>query len=185
MLVSGGAKGADTLFEELSENLGHKITIYKSEDISNVEILDKWLVHVNQKYLGRMYPTSSVSTNNLLRRNVKIALDADVMYAIGYISSDGIIEGGTAWACYIFIEKCMNIVGSKGLCDMWIQIPFHLFDQNKGVWYNSEIFQRKINFRLSVSIPKIKDISGCLKYGGIGSRNLMQNGIEAIRSLYV
>lgn len=158
MLVTGGAVGADQYFEKLSRELGHKVTVYNTStcrDLTDEQIvhLDKILVYINDKYLHRTYPTTNNYTNNLLRRNILVALASDVLYAVGYIS-DGKIEGGTAWCCYTFMER---------------SLPLYFYNQHDKSWYN-------------LGPPKIKDISGI--YGGIGSRNLTEDGINAIKMLY-
>lgn len=170
-LISGGAIGADATFEQLAETNGHNVIIYRPEEMSKLETeqYDSFLVYINNKYLSRIYPSSNEYVNKLLRRDAMVGLNVDILYAVSTLDENGRIKGGTAWACYSFISKFYN-----GF------IPLFLFDQDKNQWFQVEVKEDTINYHPANS-PKVPP---GLKYGGIGTRELNDNGIKAIRELY-
>lgn len=152
---------------------GHKSKSRRSIVLDNetLKTADPYLKEAN-KVLNRTFPTKSEHTNNLLRRNFWQIKDTDCVYAVAGINpADNNVFGGTAWAV------TMAIMFSK---------PINIFDQEKGIWFidsyfqNSVIHWESLEEATGLSIPNKP--SG--KYTGIGSRNLNQKGIMAIRSLY-
>ena len=172
ILISGGANGADSLFEECAKFKGHQCIIYKAgviESIAHKESYDKFLIYLNL-YLKRKYPTDNEYINDLLRRDVLIGMHADTVFAVGTLDADSKIRGGTAWTSYTFMTKYKFGI-----------IPFYFFDQELAVWYQVHLKDGNVIFEQLKESPKIV---GCSRYGGIGTRNLNQNGIDAIRGLY-
>src|SRR3954468_23742670 len=108
-LVSGGALGADSLFESLAGNSSKiilKADNIKSLNKETVTLLDNYLHNINNKYLNRSYPTKNEYVNNLLRRDLLVSSECNIVFAISWFESNQVVHGGTAWAFYCFIEKC-------------------------------------------------------------------------------
>lgn len=173
-LISGGAQGADQLFEQLAKLHKHTVKIYKSGDVVNTggtEGTDQYLVYLNNKYLHRTYPTRNEYVNGLLRRDVTVGLEPQVMFAISSLDSSGKISGGTAWASYTFIERYAQTQG---------QIPFYLFDQNRCEWLQASWDNNGLRYNI-INAP---NIPLNVVYAGIGTRELNHNGINAIKGLF-
>jgi hypothetical protein len=127
IFLSGGAVGADTIFQNRAHEQGflvQEITAGYSFSTEEIQHQKNILTKVNKIYLHRTYPTNKSYINRLLERNAYIAFRADIMYVIGLLN-DNIVSGGTAWACYVFIHK----YSSQN------SIPLYLFDQMLTKWY--------------------------------------------------
>lgn len=171
---SGGAKGADTIWGETAAEYGHDVihfTFDKSRHkipegqeyvLSREQLLmaDKWLVKA-QKTLKRKWPVTNPHVASLLRRNYYQVAHSDSLYAISEIDSCGQVSGGTAWAVQMMI-------------DMKPDLPIWVFDQKISQWY---VWKGAWVSCLRPPVP-----SGT--YAGIGSREINESGIEAIRSVY-
>jgi hypothetical protein len=189
LLYSGGATGADTIFAAHAKNAGHEVRNFSfaghKTKCRDRFVLDERDLKANDEYLKiisrqlkRSYPTRTESTNNLLRRNVFQIIGTNEenhtlgVYAISTFSgkSDGIdsVSGGTAWAVATAIVE-----GGYGKHE---GLPVSVFDQNLGVWflwdYNSNMF-------LTGDPPPFPKI-----YTGIGTRDINDAGVMAIRDLY-
>lgn len=170
---SGGASGADTLFEYCAELKGHGVIHYhfdiskKKERnhviLSNEElsVADAYL-HMANKTLERKVPKLSDYSGKLLRRNYYQILDSKALYAVTYIGKDGKIEGGTAWAVQMFEDTS------------WFSM--YVYDMYTEKWYTRE-WNKWVP--LNRDVPQPQGI-----YTGIGSRKLTPAGIKAIKDLY-
>ena len=194
-LLSDDAKGANTIFKKLAKKNGHNTLIYKASDIdpSTYKNYDEYLKYLNNNYLNdhrsspsavgatanRKYPTQNEYVNNLLRRDVKVGLEADVLYAITWLDEkeSSFIHGGTAWSCYTFIDK--HIRKGEEL------IPAYIFDQIVKKWYQIQYDKSSNNIKFEVINfpPKINGLDG-IKYAGIGTREINDDGIKEIEKLY-
>ena len=202
MLVSGGARGADTIFQQCAESYGHMIKIIngKNKKYTAAEIreYDSILLSINHKYLNRVYPTNDTYVNTLLRRNIEISLEVEVIYAIGFLEykdSKVSICGGTAWCCYSFIDKYYNFL-SKTYVNFDRSIPLYFYNQKpceydnrvviKSGWHIISLNNFDSNFKIESNYigEDIKLNKDNKIYAGIGSREITQNGITAIKSLY-
>lgn len=179
-LISGGAKGADTIFEQYAQKYNHNKIILIANNFAQNNQVDDYLKYLNKNYLCRNYPTQNEYVNNLLRRDVQVGLLADVLYAITWLegkneSKD--IHGGTAWACYTFIDKCIRNNIS--------QLPCFIFDQNESKWYQViyDNIKNIIHFKIIDYIPYLKNYNN-VKYAGIGTRELNETGKKEIEKLY-
>ncbi len=181
-LISGGADGADTLFEKYAKMSKHECIIYRPESVNNAlkENYDQLLHFLNTTFLGRNYPTNKEYINDLIRRDAMVGLESEVIYAIAGLDNQNRILGGTAWACYTFINKCIGCINlfQDGI------IPLYLFDQNRNCWYQAQVqlLYNRINY-IQINQPKIITDKSYI-YAGIGTRDLKNNGIAAIKLLY-
>lgn len=175
-LYSGGAKGSDHYWDQISRKHGvHSINHYYIEgfrvpygnvaipkDDPCLKIADKALIEVNNQFLRRKFPTNNQYVNALLRRNYWQIKDTIGVYAIGERDSEGIILGGTAWACYMAILK---------------KKPVLFFDQNKNYWH---YWDYKINNFVQVNQPPYL----YKRFTGIGTRRINKNGERAIKEVF-
>jgi hypothetical protein len=174
-IISGGAKGADTIFEKKAKKNGFKFSKIGPDakfSLQEIQQNQRKLKKVNQLYLHRHYPTNSLFINKLLERNVKLALDADILYAIGYIQEQ-LITGGTAWACYVFIHRFRKKE----------YIPMYFFDQKADKWYVPKFNRNEIVWDI-IETPPLLELEKNIIYTGIGSRDISKSGKEAISSLF-
>lgn len=162
---SGGAQGADTIFGEEAEDIGHTVIHYRPNIVKQPNFpyqeAHNALLLAN-KTLKRTYPTSKKSIDNLLLRNYLQIKDSNRIYAITALDENLLPLGGTAWAVIMGINKGIEEI--------------YLFDSIKNKWFEFS----GIRFQETNDIPVP---SG--KYTGIGSRILTDNAIKEIKKLYL
>lgn len=171
---TGGASGADTYFEAISEKYGIAVCAYSyqtphhqsknkreltfeeyREGLKEVEKANKYLQHRNiQGY------------KKLLARNWFQVKNAQQIFAVGFLHrylSKWCVNGGTAWA----IEMAKNH-----------RKEIYFYEQNQLQWY---VFDHSMDdfaaYFQEVSITN-------LNFAGIGTRNLNLFGTEAIDQLF-
>lgn len=183
---SGGAPGADTEWEIGGSTFGVKTRAYsyktpKHQSPNKVEISEddynQGVIEVNKanKFLNR-YGINKYM--NLLARNWAQVKYSKQIFAIGTIIKPGeknqkgyynrgkfeIVDGGTGYAVMMGINNDRQVF---------------VFDQLKDAWfrwsYNSMSF-----IQLS-DVPKITEQD----FAGIGTREILPNGISAIKSVYI
>lgn len=165
---SGGAVGADSAFDEIGRTFGvinHYHYWYKKpnpkslpeHEIEEFEYLEGCeRIKIANKTLKRR---SIDKYMNLLARNWLQVKNSIAIYAVSSLKSDTEVEGGTGWAVQMAIDR---------------NKPVNVFDQHENRWYG-------FNGKMFVPInPPILT----LKFAGIGTRNINQYGIDAIRELY-
>lgn len=107
-IYTGGAEGTDMIAEKVAEEFKFNICAYsfqwhRTDSKYRRNLSQSFLEHADSnlikyaEHLRRTFPSKSVYTNNLLRRDYWITRDADLVVAIGYFDKSGRINGGTAW----------------------------------------------------------------------------------------
>jgi hypothetical protein len=169
--LSGGAKGADTLFGELALEAGHGLKHYifqghNSKCSHTVKLSSELLFSARpyvieaNKILKRTYPGTNPYVNSVLERNFFQVLNSHCIYAIVY---DIKKIQGTMWAL---------VMGAQlGISDIYV------FNSVDNSWYEYSL--PDVWIKCSTAPPK-----PCYIYTGIGSRELTENGIAAARALY-
>lgn len=96
---------------------------------------------------------------NLLSRNYAQVKNADAIFAVGHLKN-GIVDGGTGWAVQMAIDD---------------NKPVYVYDQIRKQWFSN------INGQWQVfsGIPKLTK-----NFAGIGTRELNQDGKDAIKQVY-
>lgn len=166
-LHSGGANGADITFEIIGREYGlinfNHYWYGKMNPHSNPE--DKISEEDYQEGVKMVFESNKILKRkgfekymNLLARNWCQVKYSDATYAISSISSNK-VNGGTGWAC------AMTIIENK---------PLYVFDQEKEQWY----FWNDKKFEVCVT-PKLTE-----NFAGIGTREINDAGINAIRNVY-
>jgi hypothetical protein len=171
---SGGAKGADTYFENSGENYGvwskaysyktashkgkNKVEISESdfqEGIKKIQIANKTLKRkINYKFMP------------LLSRNWQQIKNAEQIFAISEICKRPGLEyvsGGTGWAVQMAIDNKKEVF---------------VFDQEQNAWFKWSYAKSK--FWVLGTEPLITTTN----FAGIGIRKIKPNGIEAIEKLF-
>ena len=169
---SGGAKGADTLFGLYAYAANHTVYHYSFDGHrientfrriltgSQLQIADPHILRAND-ILGRgNFKKYSPYVKNLLRRNYWQIKDSKTVYAVGNMNYRNAIQGGTAWAVQMAIDK---------------GIPIYFFDQILKKWFKHEGSWAEMD---NLPIPPHGP------YTGIGSRTLTDTGKQAIKELY-
>lgn len=174
LCLSGGAEGADLQFGMCAGSAGHSVIHWSyaghrtQAPASEVVILtpemlaaaDPFLIKANET-LKRRVPFDKPWIANLLRRNLYQIMDAEAVYAVSTINK-GQVAGGTAWATQMFVDRF-----HQQPC------PCYVFDQQKGTWNAWEGHWQEIQ-----APPPPTGV-----YAGIGSRELLPAGKQAIRDL--
>lgn len=171
MLHSGGANGSDIAWQRIGQEFGldrfnHYYikgfdTPHGNEhmeiDEDLVKIIDADLVRAN-KSLKRSFPTRNAYVNNLLRRNWFQVKNSMAVYAISTITNN-LVDGGTGWAVQMGIDKRM---------------PVFVFCQMRKKW-----FRHSLGIWQEIETPVLVE-----HFAGIGTREITEDGENAIRSVY-
>ena len=168
--VTNSRKSSDTVFEDVGEEFGVKVLAYTFEGHDHsgknpVELDAIQLAEANDhlrianRSLKKTWPTSKPYVNNLLRRNWFQVKNADAIFAVGKVSGTT-VDGGTGWAVQLAIDN---------------NKPVYVFDQNDNQWkiWNGTAF---VN-----TTPPILTRN----FAGIGTREITDAGIRAVRNLYI
>ena len=175
--LSGGAEGADLQWGMVAGWAGHRVFHFifpghrsrapEAEKVVLTEeqllLADPFLMKANDT-LRRRWPVRNPFVASLLRRNYYQVCDAEAVYAVATIGDDGLVTGGTSWACQLFIDR-----HSGNAC------PVFVFDQLSEGWFVWSDFG-------FVPLEKPPVPSGV--WAGIGSRELNSSGKAAIRDLF-
>jgi hypothetical protein len=182
---SGGAQGSDTYWENIGETFGVKTKAYSYKtnyhvSKNKVEISDsdfeEGVEQINKanKVLGRFGIHKYM---NLLARNWSQVKYSHQIFAIGYIVDPGkktpkgyyskskiqTVDGGTGYAVQMGINNKKDI---------------YVFDQNSNFWYR---WSYSTMSYIKIDTPKITTQD----FAGIGTREITQNGIDAIKNVYM
>lgn len=183
VLLSGGADGADAAFGRAAVAAKHDVVHWSFDghrtkmrknlyrlDRDHLDSADPYLLRAN-KSIMRTYPSSDAIVNDLLRRNLYQVRWSDSVYAVSQFKKDGSllgIDGGTAWACQMYVDRFIYDQEPMDLCCLY------LFDQSSNRWYAWRRSWSEID-----ALPRPSGI-----YAGIGSRKLTTDGAQAIAELY-
>jgi len=170
---SGGASGSDSIFETEGEKysvktvaysfFGHNIKSKNKWVLTQQQLSDGWEhILITNKTLKRNISNISPYVKNLLSRNWFQVRESDSIYAIGTLKSDHEILGGTGWAISMGIDNNKHI---------------YVFEQNMNSWYEYSYDENKF-IKISY-IPKLTE-----NFAGIGTREINENGKNAIIELY-
>jgi hypothetical protein len=180
--LSGGAKGSDLQWGAMAKKVGHSVIHWSFNghetlaaplevvrlNTEQLQQADTYLVRAN-KSLQRRFPGASELTNNLLRRNWYQIAWSNAVYVTSKFSSDHKIEGGTAWACQLYMDRflCDNEDMSK--CKLY------MFDINQFVWWS---------WAGKWSIMESAPVKPSGVWTGIGTRNLNNAGKWEINKMF-
>ena len=162
---SGAATGSDKAWEEAATKVGIKVknyTVNNWDKLSNEERerLDKEYQEVVNT-LGRKVLDINSYSGKLVRRDMLQADKADAIFAIGTVASNGYVDGGTGYAT------------TRGIIR---GIPVYLFDQSDSTWKVWDKEQYKFIPTIQPSLTKNAAV--------VGTRNLQNNGREAINNIF-
>lgn len=167
---SGGAYGADTVWENAATKYGVKTNAWSFEGHTgvispNAIVLTKeqlaeadgHLAKANET-LERKWPTSQEYKSNLLRRNWYQVKDSDAVFAVSTLDN-GIVTGGTAWAVQMALDTGK---------------PVFLYEQNQKQWLvnNGDGWKQTDTPTLTKN------------FAGIGSRQVNEAGEAAIEAVF-
>jgi hypothetical protein len=180
--LSGGAKGADQQWGMTAGMAGHSVVHWSFPDhrtdapsqevvvltpeqlMAADEPLKAAAPKINKNYrVGRSTTGKDSFVPNLLRRNWYQVAAAERVYAVTTII-DGIVQGGTAWAIQMFIDRFPQEH----------TLECYVFDQEADSWFQ----WIEGSWTAIASPPRPTGI-----WAGIGSRDLKSNGKAAIRKL--
>lgn len=176
LCLSGGAEGADLQWGMCAGLLGHQV-IHWSFEGHNTRAPIGEVVRLNDDQLAesadliklasvplKKHPPKQPFVKRLIQRNYFQIAWSDSVYAIAPIK-DGVVQGGTAWAVYMFLSR--TDIDAP---------PVYVYDQTRTSWY---LFDHETkDWEAIESPPQPRGI-----WAGIGTRDLDQNGKNAIRTL--
>lgn len=182
---SGGAQGSDHFFEKIGENYNVKTKAYSyktnyHDSENKVEISEddykEGIDEINKanKHIGRWGIHKYM---NLLARNWSQVKYSDEIFAIGVIVDPG--KKGPKG--YYSKSKLQTISGGTGYAVMMAilhQKPVYVFDQVKKEWFKWSY--NSMSFVVLKETPKIS----FQNFAGIGTREINEDGIKAIKELY-
>lgn len=160
---SGGAIGSDTMWGEIGEEYGVVSNHYyhgAKTPNGNIEITEEQFERGKQ----HVYKANETLHRrpdkymNLLARNWIQVENSDAVFAIGQLKNN-VVDGGTGWAVQMAID---------------VNKPVYVFDQERNKWY-TKVDKDWIEIGTPTLTPN---------FAGIGTRNINQNGIKAIRDVY-
>lgn len=171
--LSGGADGADVMWGRYAAECGHNVIHWsfaghrsKASEVQLVRLDTGQLNLANDAVKGaavdlKKHPPGKPWVKSLIQRNYYQVAWSDSCYAVATIK-DNIVQGGTAWATTMFYQL------HPGNHNLFV------FDQDQDSWfqYTGETW---------VAIATPPKPSGI--WAGIGSRDLKQNGKDAIKKL--
>lgn len=171
---SGGARGADSAWDFIGKQFGitdHRHYWHrglKKPPLGNVELTDFQLeegwekVKIANKTLKRR----PEKYKSLLARNWFQVKNSQAVFAIGYLTENREeVKGGTGWAVQMAID-----VGKR----------VYVFDQSALSWFTwEEGVPGKPGHFITCDTPRLT-----AHYAGIGTREILPEGIEAIREIY-
>jgi hypothetical protein len=170
---SGGAAGADFIWENESIKKGFNVKSYSfkshnTKSNNKVILSDKELnegfdhIKKTNKRLNRNILNAAPYTKNLLSRDWYQVKNSDAIFAIGTRDTEKTVKGGTGYAvsCAVDTKK-----------------PIYFFEQNDNQWYYFDYEDDM--FQIYEGEPKLTE-----KFAGIGTREINQNGVNAIISLF-
>ena len=170
LLLSGGAEGADSLWDAFARHNRHDVIHWSFSDhksnladvyqLSEVELAQAtpFVVRAN-KTLKRRFPSSNPYVDNLLRRNYFQIAETSAVYAMApFAMGQGLnIAGGTAWACQMYLDQFVYDKRNWKTCHLY------LFEPNALRWFEWEVD----NWMPIERPPRPRTT-----YTGIGSRKL-------------
>lgn len=188
---SGEASGADTLWENVGKEFGlGKQVNYKPEDLK--KLTKEQLQEVENAYqqavkeLGRKPLDANTFAGGLVRRDYLQAKSADSIFAISDIILPGekgksvkgirysnklnkpIVDGGTGYAVQMGINlgKPVYVFHQGTNSDNKVEIGWYIWNSNNN------------------SFERVNTPSLTRKFAGIGTREINENGKQAIRNVY-
>ena len=170
-LFSGGHKGAEAEFGKLAEAWGLKEVNFvfeghSAERTENLTVLNNDELKkgdVSMEIIS-MRMKRSYSRAERIRKVIQsifhVINNGYHVIAVGWIQKDGTVKGGTGWG--VELAKLFNR-------------PLHVYDQEQKAWYAWEGNEWVKN------IPVITSDT----FAGTGTRNLSEEGREALYDLFV
>lgn len=172
---SGGCPGSDMTWEIVGEEYGVKTIAYsfqghtqygKNQKILSVTELEEGFEAVLRanKVLKKHPQGQPTYVKNLLARNWFQVKNSASVFAIAKSMTDKSVEGGTGWAVQMAID-----------CDK----PVYVFDQESNLW-------TEFIYPLGCFVPTAyRDMPNLPEnFAGIGTREIKDNGIEAIQKIF-
>jgi len=169
---TGGAAGADYIFERESIKKRFKVVAYSFDD-HNTKSKNRFIL--NKRQLAEGFKHIKI-TNNRLNRNISnidsyiknlISRDwfqvknSDAVFAVGIIIGNN-VQGGTGYSISCAIDHKKTV---------------YVYDQSYGNWFYYDYDDDQ--FQIYEGIPKLTE-----KFAGIGTRDINNDGVNAIIKLF-
>jgi len=165
VFYSGGAKGADTEWENALKNLGYTVIVYTPDSLMHLSSNE--LNEIEHQYeqvvkkLGRKKLPFATYAGKLVRRDMLQAKDAETIYAIATLNNEHtLVNGGTGYAT------------TRGIIR---GIPVYVYEQNEQQWYVYQEFGEQF---IKCDRPQINN-HGCM----VGSREINEAGKNELKMI--
>lgn len=176
-MFSGGAVGADMLWEQLASQYGHKVRAFSFDkhhtNSENRFIIPQYILNGADRAIKKAAKSLKKSDKffntfvaNLIRRNYYQITDTTAVYALAPIDFENQnVKGGTGWAVQMYIDECIDLNKKPNLyvCDI------------DGTWYN---YSHTVFNKCDPPPIPTED------WTGIGSRVLTEAQIQAAKDLF-
>jgi len=170
---SGGCPGSDMEWEIQGETYGVKTIAYsfkghnqkgKNPKVLTADELNEGYNHVLEanKGLKRNVEYIPYYVKCLLSRNWFQVKNSEVVFAIGKFLSDKVVAGGTGWAVQMAIDN---------------NKPIYVFDQEANLWTT-------FIYPMGIFTPYGEILKLTENFAGIGTREINDNGKQAIAAVY-
>lgn len=172
LFYSGGAEGADSMWNEIAREYGYKVLNYYTDDythLSQKEIQDiEGQYQEVRKEIGRNGLDANTYAGKLVRRDMLQANSADSIIAIATIQPDSYrVDGGTAYAVFRGIHR---------------GIPVYVYDLNRDQW---TIFDKSSNkFIKYDEIPLLTPHAALIGTRSLSKSENIEHGKEIIRQVF-
>jgi hypothetical protein len=172
---SGGCPGADMAWETAGLEYGVKTIAYSFEGhtqyganpyiMNNKELAEGWeACKLASQTLKRPLFKIPAYVGKLISRNWFQVKHSEAIFAIGTLvkGSNSLVNGGTGWAVQMSVDRYKLT---------------YLFEQKMNKWmvfsYGPNIF---VDYYKTPTLPK--------NFAGIGTRDINENGLQAILNVY-
>ena len=167
---SGGAIGSDTQWDIIGREYGVINHHHYWYGKMNPRSEEKDKISFDEFFEGKekvLIANKTLKRNpdkymNLLARNWLQVKNSDAIYGIGTLKSLKEANGGTGWAIQMAIDNNKQV---------------YFFDQERIQWVEYDYGKQKFVKTLTPTLTK--------NFAGIGTRNINENGIKAIRNVYI
>ena len=171
---SGGCPGADMFWETEGDKYSVTTIAYsfgghkqegKNRVILSTEELNEGFEHVliANKEIKRYPQGQARYIQNLLARNWFQVKNGEAIFAIGKLLNEKTVSGGTGWAVQMAVDN---------------KKPVFLNDQIKKDWLKFD-YEHNQFVPMGGIIPTLTP-----NFAGVGTRELQENGKEAIRKIF-
>lgn len=175
-LFTGESDGADMVWTDLAMEQGMDIRVIRPSSMNKSEYESAWVMvlHAN-KTLQRHLDNLNSYQRSCIARNYYQIQEATSVYAVGFLDAEDRIQGGTAWACQMFLDKIPNTAFAES-----VSTHLYFLDQNMGNWFECKTSGNGIREFVWLDLMEASPPPPSGKWAGIGTRDLWDESHTAM-----